>query len=199
MFTPADGARFAVLAGPPSPVRSAIEERLARDGCIVRTVEPATRRQLKEAVDPLVRELGPPALLVTIPNHHDASPFGEMSQDRWEHLLMAHLGLTVDSCAAVVPHMVAARQGTVVTTSSWLALAGVPGEAYYAAASGSILAFTKSFALEVAKQGVRVNSIAVGRLGRDVQPDDVADTVSFLHRDGDFFVGQVLRATGVGA
>ena len=112
---------------------------------------------------------------------------------------MAHLGLTVDSCAAVVPHMVAAGQGTVVTTSSWLALAGVPGEAYYAAASGSILAFTKSFALEVAKQGVRVNCIAVGRLGRDVQPDDVADTVSFLHRDGDFFVGQVLRATGVGA
>jgi NAD(P)-dependent dehydrogenase (short-subunit alcohol dehydrogenase family) len=88
----------------------------------------------------------------------------------------------------------------VVTFSSWTALAGVPGEAYQAAATGAILAFTKSFALEVARAGVRVNCIAVGPTepgpGRGaVAPEDVAETVAFLVRDGDVFVGQVLCAT----
>jgi NAD(P)-dependent dehydrogenase (short-subunit alcohol dehydrogenase family) len=109
---------------------------------------------------------------------------------------MEHLGLTVDACAAVVPLMVAAGRGTVVTTVSWLALAGVPGEAYTAAASGSIIAFSKSFALEVARHGIRVNTVAIGRIGQGVHPADIAATIAFLHRDGDFFVGQVLRATG---
>lgn len=88
--------------------------------------------------------------------------------------------------------MVERGRGTVITISSWLAYAGVPGEAYFAAATGSILAFTKSFALEVAPKGVRVNCIAVGPLDKGVSPADVADTVMFLVDDGDFFVGQVL-------
>jgi 2-hydroxycyclohexanecarboxyl-CoA dehydrogenase len=88
-----------------------------------------------------------------------------------------------------------AGRGTVVTTSSWMALAGIPGEAYQAAATGSILAFTKSFALEVARHGVRVNCIAVGPLEADnTLPAQVADTVVFLVDDGDFFVGQVFSA-----
>jgi NAD(P)-dependent dehydrogenase (short-subunit alcohol dehydrogenase family) len=151
---------------------------------------------MKENADLLVREIGPPSILVTIPDGHDAAPFGEMPGERWHRLLMAQLGLTVDACAAVVPHMVSAGSGTVVTTTSWLALAGIPGEAYYAAASGSIIAFTKSFALEVVKNGVRVNCIAIGRFGRELQPADIGESVLFLQRDGDFFVGQLLRGTG---
>jgi NAD(P)-dependent dehydrogenase (short-subunit alcohol dehydrogenase family) len=118
-----------------------------------------------------------------------------MSADRWSRLLSAHLGATVNACAAAVPAMVHAGRGTVVTTSSWTALAGIPGEAYYAAATGSILAFSKSFALEVARNGVRVNCVAVGPIEADhILPADVADTVVFLVNDGDFFVGQVFSA-----
>jgi NAD(P)-dependent dehydrogenase (short-subunit alcohol dehydrogenase family) len=121
-----------------------------------------------------------------------------MSQERWQRLLSAHLGLTTNAFASTVPGMVRAGHGTVVTISSWLALAGIAGESYYAAATGSILAFTKSVALEVAANGVRVNCIAVGplhetsRTPTHITPDDVADTVMFLINDGDFFVGQVL-------
>ena len=143
------------------------------------------------AAERVARDLGPISVLVTSPTSYDTAPFGEMSRNRWRRLLMDHLGATVNACAAAVPAMVRAGRGTVVTTSSWIALAGIPGEAYYAAATGSILAFTKSFSLEVATNGVRVNCIAVGQ----AQPVDVAATVSFLVHDGDFFVGQVLCPT----
>jgi 2-hydroxycyclohexanecarboxyl-CoA dehydrogenase len=197
----------ALVTGAAGTVASAIVERLQVEGFSVGTmdeqagpgdlalaVELADRAQTKAAVDRMTRELGPISVLVTAPWFHDAAPFGQMSPDRWQRLLMTHLGGTVNACAAVVPSMVKAGYGTVVTVSSWLALAGVPGEAYYAAATGSILAFTKSFAVEVARHGVRVNGIAVGPLDRGVRMADIAETVTFLVRDGDFFVGQVLTA-----
>jgi len=136
------------------------------------------------------KRIGAASVLVTCPSLYDQARFGEMPPERWRRLLHAHLGATTNACAAVVPMMVEAGRGVVVTTSSWLAYAGVAGESYQAAATGSVLAFTKSFALEVAPKGVRVNCIALG----DVPPSDVAGTVRFLVEDGDFFVGQVLVA-----
>lgn len=184
--------RLAVVAGGSGPVASAILERLQAEGFGVATIDASDRDQAKAAVDRIAKELGPISVLVTAPEYHDAAPFGEMSAERWQRLLMGQLGATVNACAAVGPGMVRAKRGTIVTLSSWLALAGVAGEAYFAAATGSILAFTKSFAIEVAPHGVRVNGVAIGPLDKGVRPGDIAETVAFLINDGDFFVGQVL-------
>jgi NAD(P)-dependent dehydrogenase (short-subunit alcohol dehydrogenase family) len=211
MSTVRAGKRVALVTGSAGLVGRAIVARLRAEGFSVGgldeeagpadlaiAVDLTKRSATAAAAERVARELGPISVLVTAPELYDAAPFGAMSPDRWQRLLSAHLGATTNACAAVVPGMVRAGHGTVVTISSWLALAGIPGESYYAAATGSILAFTKSFALEVAPKGVRVNCIAVGPLHEStkatvhVTPDEVADTVMFLVDDGDFFVGQVL-------
>lgn len=161
-------------------------------------VDVTDREATKAAAHRASTELGPISVLVTTAVAHDAAPIGTMSRERWQRLLAAHLGGTTNAIAAVVPGMVAGHRGTVVTTSSWLALAGQAGEAHNAAATGTVLAFTKSFALEVAADGVRVNCIAVGP-ATSAEPlsggmaDDVADTVMFLVREGEFYVGQVFE------
>jgi 2-hydroxycyclohexanecarboxyl-CoA dehydrogenase len=212
MSTGEPGIRVALVTGAAGVVARAIIERLRSEGFLVGglddedaagdlalAVDLTDRRQTIAAAERVATELGSISVLVTAPALHDAAPFGEMDPDRWKRLLMTHLGGTTNACAAVVPAMVRAGRGTVVTLSSWLALAGVAGEAYQAAATGSILAFTKSFALEVALKGVRVNCIAVGPLeatppNTSVRPDEIADSVVFLVNDGDHFVGQVLSA-----
>jgi len=200
------GKRVAIVAGTNGPIGEAIAVRLSHEGFLVATLDPqayggdlpsavdaADRIAMKEAARRVAVELGPVSVLVAASEYHDTAPFGEMRGGQWQSLLRAHLGVTTSACAAVVPAMVEAGLGSVITLSSRLALDGAPGEAYYAAATGSILAFTKSFALEVARYGVRVNCIAPG-------PNDevaaVADTVAFLVSDGDFFVGQVLCPGG---
>ena len=219
MSTGAARQHVALVTGVGGIVGQAILDRLQADGFLVAgldrergagdlalQVDATDRGAMIAAADRVARELGPISVLVTAATYHDAAPFGDMSRDRWQRLLAAHLGATVNACAAAAPAMVRAGRGTVVTTSSWIALAGIPGEAYYAAATGSILAFTKSFSLEVAPDGVRVNCIAVGPVdetssptaGASVQPADVAATISFLVNNGDFFVGQVL-CPGAGA
>ena len=212
MGTGEPGTRVALVTGAGGVVARAIVERLQADGFRVAgldddgaagdlaiEVDVTDRDQVVAAAERVTRELGPISVLVTAPYLYDAAPFGEMSAERWDRLLRTHLGGTTNACAAVVPDMVRAGRGTVVALSSWLAFAGVAGEAYQAAATGSILAFIKSFAVEVAPQGVRVNCIAVGPLdaippNAAVRPAEIADTVMFLVNDGDHFVGQVLSA-----
>jgi 2-hydroxycyclohexanecarboxyl-CoA dehydrogenase len=206
------GTRVALVTGAAGVVARAIVERLQAEGFLVGgldddgtagdlaiSVDVTDRRQTVAAAERVARELGPISVLVTAPHLHDAAPFGEMSAERWDRLLRTHLGGTTNACAAVVPDMVRSGRGTVIALSSWLAFAGVAGESYQAAATGSILAFIKSFAVEVAPTGVRVNCIAVGPLDAtlpdvSVRPAEIAETVVFLVNDGDHFVGQVLQA-----
>ena len=188
-----------MVTGASGVVGRAVVARLKEAGFRVGQLQDADlddRERAKEAVDRIAADLGAISVLVTAPSFHDAAPFGEMDAERWSRLLKAHLGTTTNACAAAVRGMVERGHGRVITISSWLAFAGVPGEAYFAAATGSILAFTKSFALEVAAKGVRVNCIAVGPLDEAVTGEDVAESVMFLIDDGDFFVGQVLTPAG---
>lgn len=208
----ASGKPIAVVVGVTSPIGEAVSLRLSEEAYLVAELDPqagtgegdltiivdvADRAQMKAAAQRVVRELGPISVLVTAPAYHDMADFGEMSDARWQRLLQAHLGTTTSACAAVVPSMVRAGRGCVVNITSSLALAGEPGETYYAAATGGILAFSKSFALEVVRHGVRVNCIAAGPPG-PVRPEEIAETVVFLINDGDFFVGQVLCPGGGG-
>lgn len=214
--------RVALVTGATDPVGSAIVDRLHSEGYLVAgfgadggrgdlslAVDLGDPSQVATAVDRTVAELGPISVLVTAQARHLAAPFGNMPAEQWNELLSFYLRGTVNACAAVVPGMVHSGHGVVIICSSWLALAGVPGEAYMAAAAGTLLAFSKSFSVEVAADGVRVNCVAIGPLdgeetlspqwnntlqaGRRVRPSDIADTVSFLVRDGDFFVGQIFR------
>ena len=214
--------RVALVTGATGPVGGAIVERLHSEGFLVAGLDADGGRgdlslavdlgdpgQVANAADRIVAELGSISVLVTAQARHLAAPFGDMPAEQWNELLSFYLRGTANACAAVVPGMVHAGHGVVIICSSWLALAGVPGEAYMAAATGTLLAFTKSFSVEVAADGVRVNCVAIGPLdgeemlspqwtdilqpGRRVRPSDIADTVSFLVRDGDFFVGQVFR------
>jgi 2-hydroxycyclohexanecarboxyl-CoA dehydrogenase len=212
MGTGGSDMRVALVTGAGGVVAKAIVERLQTEGFRVAGLDDVgaagdlaiaadvtDRDQVVAAAERVTRELGPISVLITAPYLHDAAPFGKMSAERWDRLLRTHLGGTTNACAAVVPDMVRAGRGTVIALSSWLAFAGVAGEAYQAAATGSILAFIKSFAVEVAPQGVRVNCIAVGPLdatppSASVLPAEIADTVVFLVNDGDHFVGQVLEA-----
>jgi 3-oxoacyl-[acyl-carrier protein] reductase len=122
-------------------------------------------------------------------------------------------------------YMTQAGYGRIVNLSSTSAL-GNRGQANYAAAKAGIQGFTKTVAIELGKYGITANAIAPGfietemtaataaRVGvsmedfkraaastipvaRVGQPEDIANTVSFLVSEGASFVsGQVIYVAG---
>ena len=72
---------------------------------------------------------------------------------------------------AVVPHMVARREGTIVNLSSAAAEKGGRGQTSYAASKGAVEAFSRALAVELAPRGIRVNAIAPGLIETDMSAE----------------------------
>lgn len=224
-MTPGSQGEVALVTGAASGIGAAVASRLAATGWKVcgldldasgtdlpLTSDVSDRAAVRRAAERATQELGPVSLLVTAAGFHEFAPVDEIEAGRWRRMLAVHLGGTYNACVAVLPAMLRAGRGTIVTISSELALAGGEGDAHYAAAKGAIIGFTKSLAVEVASRGVRVNCVAPGPtdtpllaapwrdpgyvealpLRRLVRPEEVAEAVLFLAEEGDYFCGQVL-------
>lgn len=167
-----------------------------------------------DAVRRAEAELGPIRAAVSCAGHYERLGLTEIEDADWDRMLRVHLGGAVNLAAAVLPGMLARGEGSIVTISSELALAGGDREAHYAAVKGALIGFTRSLAVEVAPRGIRVSSVAPGPtdtpllapdspwrdgsytatlpLGRIVTPAEVAGTVGFLVEEGESLAGRVL-------
>jgi NAD(P)-dependent dehydrogenase (short-subunit alcohol dehydrogenase family) len=145
----------------------------------------------------------------------------EVKLEDVQALVNLHVSAAILLTQAALPAMKAAGYGRVVLVSS-RAVLGLPTRTAYSATKAAMLGMARTWALELAPQGVTVNVVAPGpirtanfhsvvpegspqveriaqaipvkRLG---EPDDVARAVLFFaHRDAGFVTGQVLYVCG---
>jgi 3-oxoacyl-[acyl-carrier protein] reductase len=151
---------------------------------------------------------------------HAAPPL-ELTLDQWRAVLDVNLTGTFLTVQAIARAMVeGGNQGALVTFASGIAVRGRASGAHYAASKAGLIAMSKSFALDLARHGIRVNAVAPGitdtpmvaqslspeevaaraeqiPLGRIGQPDDIADVVTFLLSDASHWLtGQTVHANG---
>ena len=84
----------------------------------------------------------------------------------FDRIIAVNLRGTFLVCRYSLPHMLEARRGVIVNTTSVSGIVGNPWNAAYAASKGGVLMLTKALAAEYRHRGVRVNGIAPGH-GRD--------------------------------
>jgi NAD(P)-dependent dehydrogenase (short-subunit alcohol dehydrogenase family) len=121
---------------------------------------------------------------------------------------------------AALPWLRTHRSGVIINTASVTAYRGSEHLLDYSATKGAIVAFTRSLALQLAPQGVRVNAVAPGPvwtplisstfpedkvatfgsdvpMGRPAQPAELAPAYAFLaSEDASYITGQVLHVNG---
>jgi 3-oxoacyl-[acyl-carrier protein] reductase len=108
------------------------------------------------------------------------TPLDELKIAEWNKVLAVNLTGTFSFCQAVLPHMQAQGNGTIVLFSSIAArTGGVRSGPAYAASKGGVSAFAKWLARSVAPSGINVNVVAPGPIqtpmtqGRGYIPDAV--------------------------
>jgi NAD(P)-dependent dehydrogenase (short-subunit alcohol dehydrogenase family) len=201
--------RNAVVTGGASGIGKAIALRLARDGAdvaildvdlagadqVAKQLAAAGRRavaaqadvasgpSVAAALERVRRELGPLHILVNDAGIAGFVPLLQMTEEQWDLLIAVHLKGTFNCTRGVLPDMIDARWGRVVSIASVAGLnGGGAGLTHYAAAKAGIIGFSKALALEVAPFGVTANAIAPGLvdtplLGRSGMPQEVRDRI----------------------
>ncbi|MDQ2780809.1 MAG: SDR family oxidoreductase [Pseudomonadota bacterium] len=154
-------------------------------------------------------------------------PLGAIDNETLDQILRLNCGAAVDCAQALLPSIRAARDATgrpagrIVNISSRSLLGRVEGSVY-AAAKAALVGFTRSWALELARDGVTVNCVAPGPVATEMfehnnppgdprrermlaavplqrmgQPAEVAAAVGyFLSDDAGFTTGQTLFVCG---
>ncbi|HTY29775.1 MAG TPA: glucose 1-dehydrogenase [Mycobacterium sp.] len=123
-----------------------------------------------------------------------------LERERWQRVLDVNLTGTLLGIQSVIEPMTAAGGGSIINMSSIQGMRGTPGNHGYVASKWAIRGLTKSAALELAPNNIRVNSLHPGMirtpmtahmpedlvaapLGRIADPVEVSTFVLFLASD----------------
>lgn len=178
------------------------------------------RNEIERGVAEVAGRLGPVDLLVN--NATGPQPMLPLMEQTWRDYLDQlefFVKGPLELLQAVLPDWRARRSGRIINIGSEVVELGNPEFGSYVAAKGAMLAMTRSWARELAPEGITCNLVAPGwipverhedvaeealeeyraltPLGRSGSPRDIAEAVVFLASDGaGFITGQKLAVNG---
>jgi len=205
-----DGAYVAVpleLASHADALRERVTPA-ARDRLFMDVVDATDLDAMTGFADAVARRHGRVDFLVAIVGGFAGGALIETDRATWDRMLAMNLTATFVAARAVVPHMVAAGWGRVVTIGSRAVVPPGPGVIAYTTAKAGVIAFTQALARELQVSGITVNSILPSTMdtpaNRAAMPDSdrqgwvpvesVADVIAFLVSDRSAHVTGALLA-----
>ncbi len=133
----------------------------------------------KACVDQVVREVGSVDVLVNNAGITRDLTFRKMTKGDWDAVVKTNLDSVFNMTKQVMDSMVERKWGRVINVSSVNGQKGAFGQTNYSAAKAGMHGFTKALALEVARNGVTVNTISPGYIGTKMVmaiPQEILDS-----------------------
>ncbi|MXO74324.1 SDR family oxidoreductase [Altererythrobacter aerius] len=155
----AAGARLTIAEIDPARAADVAAALPGADVITCDVLDRATPAMLAERIGASAGKLD--VLVNNVGHFVHALPFAMLEDGQAEEILDVNLGQLLRMTRAMLPLLRAAAPGSsIVNVTSIEAYRGIPYCSVYAAAKAGIAGFTKSLALELAPEGIRINDVA---------------------------------------
>lgn len=196
-----------------------LADRLSQKGtAIALPCDVADAESVARAVEEARARLGFIDVLATVAGIAQQKLYTDLTQADWKNMFDVNFFGTVNAINAVLPSMISAKRGKIVTVSSIWGEVGASCEVHYSASKAAVIGLTRALAKEVGLSGITVNCVSPGVIGTDMlsgfskedlsalaedtplnrigTPLDVAKAIMFFACDADFVTGDVLKVNG---
>jgi NAD(P)-dependent dehydrogenase (short-subunit alcohol dehydrogenase family) len=217
-----EGARVAVFDRHNEAAEQVATEIASQNGQAVAVPGDVTDfDSLQRAVEMAVFSFGTVTSLVANAAISDGDDILTIDEETWDRNLDVVLKGVFLSAKAILPGMIEAEHGSIVTISSVNGQTGI-GEEPYSAAKSGVINLTKNLATRYGPQGIRANCIAPGTVDTPIwqprveqepdvfdrishwyplrrvgQPEDIANAALFLaSEEASWVTGAVLNVDG---
>ncbi len=229
--------KVAIVTGGSNGIGAAIVERLVSEGAKVMIADIAPPASLHTSVRFLrtdvgigseveavvaatLAEWGRLDVLVNNAGIGALAETPDMAEDVWDKVFAVNTRAIYLFCRAAIPAM-KVQGGAIVNIASISGLSGDYGMGAYNASKGAVINYTRSLALDCARDGIRVNALCPGLietaisaatlarpddreawlapipLGRTGTPEEMANVVAFLASDeASYMTGSIIAADG---
>ena len=178
-----DGKR-ALVTGAAGGVGQAVVELLTAEGASVVGVDlfptagvlacdVSDESSVRTAVATVVESLGGLEIVVNVAGIDQFRKFEDLDVATWQRHLGVNLTGPMLISHAALPHLRESK-GNIVTVASIAGLRGQPYQAAYCASKGGVILLMKSLALELAADGIRVNTVCPGGIQTDLPTNAAA-------------------------
>jgi meso-butanediol dehydrogenase/(S,S)-butanediol dehydrogenase/diacetyl reductase len=222
--------RVAVITGAASGIGAATARRLHQEGATVvladrrvaggtalveelgeraafRSVDVVSLDEVQALMDATVGEFGRLDVLFNNAGIGGYGPLPDLEPDQWHRIIDVDLNSVYYGCKAVIPHLRNQGGGVIVNTASISGLFGDYGLPAYTAAKAGVANLTRTLAIDLARDNIRVNAVCPGPvetamtknlaadeeimeeyrklipMARMGQPQEIAAAVAFLASD----------------
>lgn len=177
----AEGATVIIWDLNEEKAKETIEEITTKGGqAFFMKVNTANFEEVENSVNEVISKYQKIDILVNNAGITRDSTLLKMTREQWDQVIDVNLTGVFNCTKCVIPHMLAAKSGRIINTSSVVALYGNFGQTNYVATKAGLIGMTKTWARELGRKGINVNAVAPGFIATEMvmkMPENVLDVM----------------------
>lgn len=170
-----EGARVGIVDLHNDDCQKTVDEIAAIGGEAIALAGDVSIEEDVERIFHVIKErFGAPNVLV---NNAAIMPTGSLHETRvsdFDRCLAVNLRGAYLMSRAVIPDMLAAKQGSIIHMASVTGILGLPGLAAYSATKGALISLARAMSTDYARLGIRVNAVSPGTIDSPMLHDFLA-------------------------